>query len=244
MTRLAQGRTTHLEPAEIAAETLRFFDEGNDPSIRQLAAALQVTPSAIYHHFGSRSEIVQAAVDIVWQEILVDLLTRVGDPFETDPVEVLVASGLSIRKAFVDHCTIAPYMAATPQPDDLTAGGLAMMASIFERFGLKGEEAAEAFHTYASFTFGTALFAANRKVANQALERAPENITANGTNGVNGIEGNIGHFVSTTSKNAADLSSEETRTAMEGVMNVSSTDPERDEELFEIGLRRMIASFK
>ena len=85
MTRLAHGRTTHLERAEIAAETLRFFDAGDDPSIRQLASALQVTPSAIYHHFASRAEIVQAAVDIVWQEILVDLLARVGDPFETDP---------------------------------------------------------------------------------------------------------------------------------------------------------------
>ena len=66
MTRLAAGRTTHLEPEEIARETLRLFDEGSDPSIRQLATALNVTPSAIYHHFDSRAEIVQAAVEMVW----------------------------------------------------------------------------------------------------------------------------------------------------------------------------------
>ena len=232
MTRLAQGRTTHLERAEIAAETLRFFDAGDDPSIRQLASALQVTPSAIYHHFASRSEIVQAAVDIVWQEILVELLARVGDPFETDPVEVLTVSGIAIRKAFVEHATIAPYMAATPQPDDLTSGGIAMLASVFERFGLEGEEAAEAFHVYASYTFGTALFAANRKVANQELERSTK--TGNGN----------GKVSSPISPEAAELSSQKTRDAISEVVDISSTDPARDEELFEMGLRRIIDSLR
>ena len=61
MTRLAEGRSTHLERSEIAAETLRLFDQGSDPSIRQLAKELMVTPSAIYHHFESRNEIVKAA---------------------------------------------------------------------------------------------------------------------------------------------------------------------------------------
>ena len=232
MTRLAHGRTTHLERAEIAAETLRFFDAGDDPSIRQLASALQVTPSAIYHHFASRAEIVQAAVDIVWQEILVDLLARVGDPFETDPVEVLTVSAVAVSKAFVEHATIAPYMAATPQPDDLTSGGIAMLASVFERFGLEGEDAAEAFHMYASYTFGTALFAANRRVANQELHRGPKTGSGNGK------------VASTLNPEAAELSSEKTRDAIAGVMDVSSTDPARDEELFEIGLRRVIDSLR
>ena len=76
MTRLAAGRTTHLEPEEIAAETLRLFDEGGDPSIRQLATALNGTPSAIYHHYTSRSEIVQAAVELVWTEVLAETAAK------------------------------------------------------------------------------------------------------------------------------------------------------------------------
>ena len=232
MTRLAHGRTTHLERAEIAAETLRFFDAGDDPSIRQLASALQVTPSAIYHHFASRAEIVQAAVEIVWQEILVELLARIGDPFETDPVEVLTVSGIVVRKAFVEHATIAPYMAAPPQPDDLTSGGVALFSSLFERFGLEGEEAAEAFHMYASYTFGTALFAANRRVANRELERNSKSNNGNGKG------------APLINPEAAELSSEKTRDAIAEVMDVSSTDPDRDEELFEIGLRRVIDSLR
>src|SRR5680860_997321 len=85
LTRLAEGRDTHLEPSEIATETLRLFDEGHDPSIRQLAKELNVTPSAIYHHFESRAEIVQAAVEIVWKEILEDLFDKTCDPFSADP---------------------------------------------------------------------------------------------------------------------------------------------------------------
>ena len=147
-----------------------MFDEGHDPSIRQLAKELNVTPSAIYHHFESRAEIVQAAVELVWREILGDIFDRTGDPFTADPVDVLVAAGEATRSAFGRHYAIAPYMAATPASDELSAGTLAIVANVFERFGLKGQDAAEAFHAYSSFTFGTALFSANRIAANAELD--------------------------------------------------------------------------
>lgn len=229
MTRLAAGRTTHLEPEEIAAETLRLFDEGGDPSIRQLATALNVTPSAIYHHFDSRAEIVQAAVELVWVEILTATAEQVGNPFEADPTEVLVAVGISARRGFITHHTIAPYMTIIPRSRELAAGGISFFANAFERLGLTGDEAGAAFHHFASYGFGTALYAASRLNARASLgPGVPTHEELEEARRQAGVEG---------------TSSERTRAALDEVMDLSELDPERDEELFERGLRQIIAGF-
>lgn len=233
MTRLARGRETHLGPEEIAAEALRQFDAGaSDPSIRQLAAALGVTPSAIYHHFPSRAAIVEAAVDLVWAEVVTELLEVVPAPLEADPVEVLVASGVATRRAFGRHFRVAPYMAATPQANELRANTLALMANVFERMGMTPDQAATAFHAYASFAVGTTLFAATRRVANEQLARS-------GTSAPSSAE----RFESVAAAPLARLSRAETRAALDDVVDLSAVDPERDEELFAANLRRLIESF-
>jgi len=230
MTRLAEGRSTHLDRDEIAVETLRLFDEGNDPSIRQLAKVLGVTPSAIYHHFDSRAQIVQAAVEIVWHEILADTFAEVGDPFESDPKQFLMTTAFVTRKVFSKHYAIAPYMAATPESDELSANTLAIMANVFERLGLTGNAAAESFHAYASYVFGNSLFAANRLAANAALE-------------IDSVEpGRLEGYRYEVEGDVAQRSSAETRAAIDSVMDISMVDPERDLELFATGLNRLLDS--
>ncbi len=229
MTRLAAGRTTHLEREEIAEETLRLFDQGRDPSIRQLAAALNVTPSAIYHHFDSRAEIVQAAVEMVWVEILTETTLKIGNPFEADPVEALVTVGLHARRAFLRHHKITPYMAAIPRSGELSAGGIAIFANVFERLGLSGDAAGDAFHYYASYCFGNALYAASRLNANEAL--GPDDLG----------HGELEEF--RQAAGVADTSSEETRAALDSILDLSEMDPDRDEELFLLGVRQIIEGF-
>ena len=230
MTRLAEGRSTHLDRSEIAVETLRLFDEGNDPSIRQLAKVLGVTPSAIYHHFDSRAKIVQAAVELVWYEILAESFDEIGDPFEADPLEFLLTTAFVTRRVFSRHYAIAPYLAATPESDELSANTLAIMANVFERLGLTGTDAAEAFHAYASYVFGNSLFAANRLAANAELD-------------ISTVEpGRLERFRSQADGEVAQRSSPETRAAIDGVMDISMVDPERDSELFATGLRRLLDS--
>lgn len=230
MTRLAHGRDTHLLPEEIAAEALRQFDLGSsDPSIRQLAAALGVTPSAIYHHFSSRAAIVQAAVDLVWAEVVAELLEVVPAPLRADPVQVLIATGVATRRAFSRHHRVAPYMAATPQSNELQANTLALMASVFERMGMTPEQASEAFHAYSSYTVGSTLFAATRRVANEQLARAGTTVGE--------------RFRSDPDPALARLSRPETRAALDAVVDLSTIDPDRDEELFAHNLRRLIESF-
>lgn len=231
MTRLARGRDTHLVPEEIAVEALRQFDAGTEPSIRGLATALSVAPTAIYHHFPSRGAIVQAATDIVWAEIPAETVAILGgSPFELDPTEVLVASALATRHAFTRHHRIAPYMTATPQPDPIRAATLGVVGNVMERLGLHGEAAGTAWHSYATYTLGSTLFAAMRLTANEELGSGPDNLLAR-------------RFQTIHQPEMIALSSEETLSALDDVMDISVWDPVRDEELFVVGLRRVIASF-
>jgi AcrR family transcriptional regulator len=230
MTRLAANRDTHLTPAEIAAEALRQFDAGGaEPSIRSLASALDVAPSAIYHHYGARSDIVRAAVALVWDQASAELLELVPMPFDAEPAEVLVATGIATRRAWLAHYRLAPYMAATPESNEFVTNALGLMASVLERMGLKDERAAAALHTYSSFMIGAVLFAAARSAANEQLTTESSNGHASE------------HFVGGPGP-AARYSSESTRGSIDEVMQISVTDPARDEELFTEGLRRLVHS--
>ncbi len=232
MTRLAENRDTHLTPTEIAAEALRQFDEEpGEPTIRSLATALRVAPSAIYHHFPSRAAIVQAAVETVWSEATATLLEQVPRPLEADPEEVLVATGLATRRAWLAHNRLASYMAATPESNEFTSRALGLMGTLFERLGLDGEDAATGFHTYSSFMIGAVVFAAARKTANDQLAADASR------------EYPAGRFESKPAPGRPGAS-EGTRLEIDDLVAVSVTDPDRDEELFALGLQRLVESFR
>lgn len=227
MTRLANNRDTPLTRDEIAAEALRQFDAGSPaPSIRHLAEALGATPSAIYHHFPSRAAIYQAGVELVWREATGDVVELLGDPFEASPEDVLVTAAIASRRAFMRHYRIAPYASATPGDSPTIANIVALVASVLEQLGLPPDDAAGAFHAYASFTFGGIVFAATRQIAHDELG------TDDGS-----------PFRSTPGEREASRSSAPAREALDGVFDVSVRDPDRDEQLFADGLRRLIGSF-
>lgn len=233
MTRLAENRDSFLTRAEIAAEALRQFDVGGDePTIRSLAAELRVAPTTIYYHFPSRSAIVQASVELAWQEASAELLELEPKPVEADPVDVLVASGIATRRTWLRHHRLAPYMAATPEANQVINNALGLMANVFERLGLRDERAASAFHTYSSFMLGAVLFAAARRRANEELEAERGN--GDGT----------GRFHAEPAEDLAQSSSESTRLSIDDVMEVSIADPARDEELFAEGIRRLVKSLR
>jgi AcrR family transcriptional regulator len=215
MARIAKGRDRVLTREEIAAETLRQFDTGAEPpSIRALAAALGVAPSAIYHHFESQAAIVQAATELVWEEATRDFFAAFPDPYSEDPAEVLVAAGITTRRAFGRHYRIAPFIAASAETTGFMTEVLGVLAVVFERLGLQGEDASVSFHTYASFTIGAVLFAATRRVANEKLGIARKRRQQRSAGG-----------------------------PLDDAIDIPATDPARDEELFAAGLRRLIESF-
>ncbi len=229
MARLAAERDTSLTREEIAAEALRQFDVNKaEPSIRGLAAALRVAPTTIYYHFPSRAAILHAAVELVWNEAMAEVLRLEPKPLEANPAELLVVCGIATRRAWLAHHRLAPYMAATPEANTVILASMRLMASIFSRLGLEGERAAIAFHGYASFMIGAVLFAAERLGANEQLTRRQRTI------------GSSGRFPRQASSPSSD---KQTATlSIDDVMEVSIVDPERDEELFALGLRRLIRS--
>jgi AcrR family transcriptional regulator len=228
--RVALGRDQYLTEKEIAKEALRQFDEGaRHPSIRQLAKALGVSPTAIYHHFPSQAAIVRVAVDLVFEEAERDFMKAVPDPFADDigPIDLLVQSGVATRRAFDRHWRIAPFMAAIPEPSAWLARTLALFIVLLEGLGLEGEEAAAAFHAYSSFVFGAVIVAAERRIANEKL----------GSSGFGG-QADFGGSDLLLSRQR-----KETLRALTQVIDLSITDPKRDEEMFADGLRRLMTSF-
>ncbi|HVS98886.1 MAG TPA: TetR/AcrR family transcriptional regulator [Solirubrobacterales bacterium] len=226
MTRLPKARDTHLTPTEVVDEALRQFDTGKEPSIRSLAGALHVTPSAIYHHFPSRGAIIDKVVERVWLEAMTELLVLVPEPLKADPAEVLVASGIATRRAWLNHAELSPYLAASPDQNEFTRNSLRLMANLFGRMGLHGERAGAAFHAYATFMIGSVLFAAGRRVADSRLARPGREDRFRADR--DGAEERSGRALDNDP--LADM------------MNISVLDLERDEELYEDALRRLVAS--
>jgi AcrR family transcriptional regulator len=213
--RLAHDRDTHLTRDEIAREALRQFDAGGAPSIRSLAAALKVAPTAIYYHYPSRGAIIAAAVELVWQEAFEIGAGLVPDPQAIGADELLVRAGLATRRAFARHGLLALHLAEIPEIGERMVSNLSLLADAFDALGLHGEAAAEAFHTYASYVIGSTLFVTIR------IASGPPELDAG---------------------EDRDDTRDDTRAALQWMMRVSALDPEHDEKLFVQGLRTIVAA--
>jgi AcrR family transcriptional regulator len=220
MARLAIGRDTYLGRAEIAAEALRQFDAGEDLSIRKLAAALGVSPAAIYHHFESRDEIVQAAVGLVWEETIADFLGS-GPP--SDPEEFLVGAAVAARRGFAPHYRIASNVSARPSVDTRLAGALAIFGALLERLGLRGDRAGAALFAYSTYTLGAILLSASRRLADEQ-------------------SGSIDAAFSTADARKPDApeTSPDTTSALDQAVAATGLDDELEERHFVAGLRALI----
>jgi hypothetical protein len=106
-----------------------------------------------------------------------------------------------------------------------------MFGVVFERMGLTGESAAKALHSYATFMIGGVLFAATRRAANEQLASTTARTEP-------------GPFHTEGSPAVTRRSTKRTRLAIDRVMEVSVTDPGRDEELFIEGLRRLVGGLR
>ncbi len=149
----------------------------------------------------------------MWQEAFAIGQELVPDVRAADPGEVLVAAGVATRRAFVRHGLLAQHLAEIPEIDQRLVDNLSLLSDAFERVGLRGDAAAVAFHTYASYVIGSTLFVTIRAVAGPpAIAEA----------------------------DPGDPSSD-TRAALRRMMVVSAADPQRDEELFAHGLRQLVA---
>lgn len=161
------NRATRLTQTEIATVALAMVDrDGVDKfSMRRLADALGVTTMAVYHHFENRAEVLQAAADQVWIE------AALGVEAFADPVEDLVQSLLTIRRAFLRHAEVTTFAFASPSTEDAVHVSAVAVVERFERVGFRGEDVALAYHVMATYTLGSAVLHAERQIVDRAIRR-------------------------------------------------------------------------
>jgi AcrR family transcriptional regulator len=232
MARLAAGRTTQLSADEIAAELLRLFDEsGGEPSIRALATSLGVSPRAIYHYYETREQLVGAAMDLVWEEAIADIVEQIADPLTDlgDPLDFFVIAGVATRRAFRRHRRLAMNLGMPSGASERLSGGLAIIGSGLEQLGLTGERAGLAMYTYTTYVLGSIMLDASR----WSIERAKGEPASAHT------EAEARALV----PDDAPAVSDATFMAIDHVIAGGVRDPEVTEAMFAAGLRTLLRGF-
>jgi len=216
----------YLTADEIAREALHQFDVGRRPlSMRQLAAALGVGAPALYHYFPTESHVIRAALQLVFEEAIVEALEIVGDPLAgpVDPEVLLTGVALAVYRAFDRHYRIAPHMAMAPEATSRLAGVLTILGSAMEQLGASGPSAAASLSAYGNYVYGSVVIGATRRIDDERFQHA------------------AGEPFSTTSVRPADAPpiGEDTAEAVDRLLARGV-----EEEAFLTGLRVVIAGIR
>ena len=167
-------RTDPLERSEIARTALALVDaDGIEHfTMRRVAEALGVTTMAVYHHFRNKAEVLQAAADQVWIEALLSVREH------EDPAESLIQAFLTVRRTFQAHPDITTHAFSSHAADDAMHLVSLGMTNWFERAGLRGEQAGRAYFALATYTLGSALIDAERRILDRGV---PQSVSELGT---------------------------------------------------------------
>lgn len=171
--RPAIGRTTPLTLEAILAEALTIIRrDGFDAlSNRRLAAALGVTPNALYRYVPGKRKLLELLVSGIWNEIL----NGVAAPFD-DRREWLVQTMLRTRRVWIDNIELAALaMAVVPADEGLIMGG-AVMAEIAASVGF--EDVPGGYYAIQTLTLGSVAVTAARRNGSAYFERDPDEVLA------------------------------------------------------------------
>jgi AcrR family transcriptional regulator len=138
----------------IAAAGLRLAREGDleDVTMARLGAALGVTPMALYRHFASKTELVDAILDRFVREAAV---TGHGVA-RADARAWLARTFGEMHRALVGTPGVMPYLGSGWRFGDHARGVLDEVLGVLHEAGLSRRGAAEAMTTLLSFTIGSA----------------------------------------------------------------------------------------
>ncbi len=229
MPRLGHGRDTALTPEEIAREALAQFDSSaNGLSMRALARELGVVPASIYYHFKNEDGVIQSALALVYEEAVSDYLAKMGSPIVDPPapVELLVESAVSVRRAFARHFRITPYLGLMPLSSPRLAGIVAIFGAAFENLGLTPVRAGAALFAFGHYVYGSVMLSGSGRLAAERIgERAqPFSSAEDRTSVAPGVH-------------------ETTFEELDRAIALSGSFTAEEEELFVMGLRMLIAGF-
>ena len=139
-----------LSRAEVVATALRIIDiEGfHALTMRALARKLDVFPTAVYWHAGTKSELLALISEEVLQEI------QVPETDECDWKEWILLLGLRSRDVLGRHPRFAAYFVTNIQ---VSLGSLRLadtVLGILSRAGFQGEDLADAYNVLFGSIFG------------------------------------------------------------------------------------------
>ena len=133
-------------------------------TIRKLAAELDVTPMAIYHHLPNKEQILDGIVDEVFAEID-------PPPSELDWLDALRVRCTSAREVLARHPWAPPLMESRTSPGPATLHHHDAVLGCLRRGGLPWNLTAHAYAILDSFVYGFALQEANLPLGDEAQSR-------------------------------------------------------------------------
>jgi AcrR family transcriptional regulator len=148
------GRPTSplLSIERIAATAIDLVDRHGEFTIAQVAAALGVRPSSLYHHVTSKSQIVEAMRSLIF-ESMPAAAAATGADWQQQVRSLL----RSYREAFAAHPRLVPFLTAqtVSAPDAMRVYD--DVATILSAAGLPAERLLDTITVLDSFVIGSAL---------------------------------------------------------------------------------------
>ena len=164
-----------LSRDRVARAALAMVDkEGADAfSMRRLAESLGAGTMTLYGHFSSKRELLDAVIDVAVSERTLPELTGT---WREQTVQLISFT----REVFARHPAVVDIWSRQPV---LGAGGLVWVEAglgILDEAGFEPEEAAVAFRTVITYTYGFELFSGSRSTtaAREGTRRALESLPA------------------------------------------------------------------
>lgn len=126
-------------------------------SVRGVAAALGLTPTAMYTYFASKNALLQAMVE--------QLLSGVADVSAPAWRERVVSIALALRARLAEHAGAIVLVTSGPLDGPNALEVAETLVGAFVESGLDVDDAARAGHAVRAYTFGQAALEAARRAA-------------------------------------------------------------------------------
>ncbi len=129
-------------------------DELTGLTMKKLAAALGVTPMAIYRHFENKAEVIDGVLDLFVRDAAVTEHQASEDPDDWRRFMLLTFG--KMFSALVETPGVMPFLSTASRFGPAANGALDAILSVLRRAGMSQSQAADAFAVMCAYTIGAA----------------------------------------------------------------------------------------
>lgn len=151
---MGRPSTPILSVDKIAAAALRLVDAGHDLRMSDVAAALGVRPSSLYHHVTGKADVVEAVRGLVFRDVVRDVTADTGPATPDDRLRVLLRR---YRESFARHPRVIPLLTAQTVSSPSVMAMYDELASALVECGVPDDRLLDVVTVLDSFVIGSAL---------------------------------------------------------------------------------------